>query len=409
MFNSVCRFPSNDANEEETSVGEKETMAASIPLSEPNPTFSLALLRKLSEDKKTANIFFSPFSISSALAMVMLGARGDTATQISECLKIQDCQDDVHTLFAKLLSEINKPASQFALSVANRLYGEKSYNFLQEFLTQTKTHYDSELEAVDFRTSSEEARVQINNWVEEQTQGKIKDIVAEDGVDDMTRLVLVNAIYFKAAWDEQFFKFDTADDQFRLNKNTTKPVKMMFQEEDFPFTVIDEVNCQILEMPYKGKELSMLIILPKDIEDDTTGLEKLEKLLTYEKFMEWTHPDKMECCKVQVKLPRFKLEETYDLIEVLSSMGMVDAFDQTKCDFSGMSGNKELVLSKVSHKAFVDVNEEGTEAAAATSEKLVEYCYIEPSIFTADHPFLFFIRHNPTLTVLFAGRFCCPE
>uniref|UniRef100_M3ZII4 Leukocyte elastase inhibitor n=1 Tax=Xiphophorus maculatus TaxID=8083 RepID=M3ZII4_XIPMA len=385
-------------------------MAASIPLSKPNTTFSLALLRKLSEDKKTANIFFSPFSISSALAMVMLGARGDTATQISEMmLHVDQDTDDVHTLFAKLLSEINKPASQFALSVANRLYGEKSYNFLQEFLTQTKTHYDSELEAVDFRTSSEEARVKINNWVEEQTQGKIKDIVAEGEVDDMTRLVLVNAIYFKAAWDEQFFKFDTAEDQFRLNKNTTKPVQMMFQEDDFPFTVIGEVNCQILEMPYKGKELSMLIILPKDIEDDTTGLEKLEKLLTYEKFMEWTHPDKMKRRKVQVKLPRFKLEETYDLNEVLSSMGMVDAFDQTKCDFSGMSGNKELVLSKVSHKAFVDVNEEGTEAAAATFGKIVPCCYRKPSIFTADHPFLFFIRHNPTLTVLFAGRFCCPE
>ncbi|XP_054893923.1 leukocyte elastase inhibitor A-like isoform X2 [Poeciliopsis prolifica] len=382
-------------------------MAFSSPLSEANTTFSLALLRKLSEDNKTANIF-SPFSISSALAMVLLGARGDTATQMSECLKIQDCQDDVHTLFAKLLSEINNPEATFALSVANRLYGEKSYNFLQ-FLTQTKTHYNAELEAVDFRTSSEEARMKINNWVEEKTQGKIKDIVAEGVVDSMTRMVLVNAIYFKAAWEKQFFESDTKEDQFRLNKKTTTPVQMMCQEDDFPFTVIDEVNCQILEMPYKGKELSMLIILPNDIEDDITGLEKLEKLLTYEKFMEWTHPDKMKSRKVVVKLPRFKLEETYDLNEVLTSMGMVDAFDQTKSDFSGMSGNKELVVSKVSHKAFVDVNEEGTEAASATSIISRNFSgYLNPSFFNADHPFLFFIRHNPTLTVLFAGRFCCP-
>uniref|UniRef100_A0A3B5LS75 Serpin B6 n=1 Tax=Xiphophorus couchianus TaxID=32473 RepID=A0A3B5LS75_9TELE len=365
-------------------------MASSIPLSKPNTTFSLALLRKLSEDKKTANIFFSPFSISSALAMVMLGARGDTATQISEvisyfdfwsmlsCTELYFSVDDVHILFAKTRSELNKPDAKFVLSVANRLFGEKSYSFLQEFLTQTKTHYDSELEAVDFKTKCEEARVKINNWVEEKTQGKIKDMVVKGMVNDMTKMVLVNAIYFKGNWNAAFQRSNTREVQFRLNK--------------------------ILEIPYEGKALSMLIFLPRQIEDNETGLKKLEDLLTYETFMEWTHPREMESGEIIVKMPRFKLEEKYDLNRVLSSMGMVDAFHETKCDFSGMSSNKGLFLSQVSHKAFVEVNEEGTEAAAATGGLVAD----SVSFFTADHPFLFFIRHRITKTILFAGRFCSP-
>ncbi|KAM4718991.1 leukocyte elastase inhibitor-like [Anableps anableps] len=388
-------------------------MASSSPLSQANTTFSLALFRKLSEDNNTANIFFSPFSISSALAMVMLGARGNTATQISECLKTQDCQDDVHTLFAKLLSELNKPEAPFALSVANRLYGEKSYNFLQEFLTQTRTHYNSELESVDFRTSCEEARVKINSWVEQQTQGKIKELLAEGMVDSTTRMVLVNALYFKGTWMRTFSREKTYKAKFRLNKTVTKPVQMMFQKTFFFIAFISEVRCQILEMPYKGNELSMLIFLPKEINDNTTGLENLEKHLTYEKFMEWTDPDNMKPCLVEVRLPQFKLEEKYELNKVLSSMGVVDAFDVTKSDFFGMAGIKELFLSNVSHKAFVEVNEEGTEAAAATQVTFLCGCSLLPRInipviFTADHPFLFFIRHNSTKSILFAGRFCSP-
>uniref|UniRef100_A0A3B5LT13 Serpin B6 n=1 Tax=Xiphophorus couchianus TaxID=32473 RepID=A0A3B5LT13_9TELE len=152
------------------------------------------------------------------------------------------------------------------------------------------------------------------------------------------------------------------------------------------------------------KALSMLIFLPRQIEDNETGLKKLEDLLTYETFMEWTHPREMESGEIIVKMPRFKLEEKYDLNRVLSSMGMVDAFHETKCDFSGMSSNKGLFLSQVSHKAFVEVNEEGTEAAAATGGLVAD----SVSFFTADHPFLFFIRHRITKTILFAGRFCSP-
>ncbi|KAM6900606.1 leukocyte elastase inhibitor A-like [Xenentodon cancila] len=381
-------------------------MASATPLSKANTSFCLDLFKTLADKDKTANLFFSPFSISSALAMVMLGARGNTAMQISECLNTRECQDDVHALFNQLLSEINKSGASFELSVANRLYGDQSFQFLQEFLTQTRKHYNAELEPVDFRTSHQEARIKINNWVEKQTQGKITDVVAEGVLNEMSRLVLVNAIYFKGTWNKPFLSIKTSDAEFKLNKNDKKYVKMMRQESHFPFAFIPEVNCQILEMPYKGKELSMLIFLPKAIEDDTTGLEKLEKHLTYEKFMEWT--DKLSEVEVNVSLPRFKLEETYNLNQVLTSMGVEDAFDKSKCDFSGMSGNKDLVLSKVTHKAFVEVNEEGTEAAAVTTF----YCEVECGrilpYFYADRPFLFFIRHNATMSVLFAGRFCCP-
>ncbi|XP_067434655.1 serpin peptidase inhibitor, clade B (ovalbumin), member 1, like 3 isoform X6 [Thunnus thynnus] len=382
-------------------------MESITPLSKANTDFSMALLKKLSEKNNTANIFFSPFSISSALAMVLLGARGNTATQMSECLKTHNIQDDIHASFAKLLSELNKADAPYALSVANRLYGEQSYQFVEEFLTLTRKHYSAELESVDFINKSEAARLNINNWVEKNTQGKIKDLLTQDAVDNMTRLVLVNAIYFKGNWNKQFQESATRDAKFNLNKNQSKPVKMMYQKTKFPLTYIPEANCQILEMPYKGKELSMLIFLPNEMEDSSTGLEKMEKELTYDNFVEWTRPDMMDEIEVQVGLPRFKMEEKYDMKEVLMSMGMVDAF--TISDFSGMSPANNLVLSKVIHKAFVEVNEEGTEAAAASGAVMMLRCALRPASFIADHPFLFFIRHNPSMSILFAGRYCSPE
>ncbi|KAF6716410.1 Leukocyte elastase inhibitor A [Oryzias melastigma] len=382
-------------------------MASTNALSKANINFSLAMLRQLSEDDRTANIFFSPFSISSALAMVLLGARGDTATQMAECLKMQDCQEEVHTLFQQLLEELNRLSSGFLLSVANRLYGEQSFLFLQEFLEQTSSCYNAELESVDFRNKYEEARIQINSWVEKQTQGKIKDVLSEGTLSTETTLVLVNAIYFMGSWDIPFLNSDTHDAQFKLTMFRSKSVKMMKQKSVFRLGFVQEVNCQILEMPYKENELSMLIFLPKQ-----GGLKKLEKHLTYEKFTEWTHPDKMPHTYVKVRVPRFKLEETYDLNRVLTSMGMVEAFDRMRCNFSGMSGTKDLFLSQVTHKAFVEVNEEGTEAAAATAACLcgasIAMLWRRTPTFTADHPFLFFIRHNSSMTLLFAGRFCSP-
>ncbi|NXF10229.1 SPB9 protein, partial [Smithornis capensis] len=191
--------------------------------------------------------------------------------------------------------------------------------------------------------------------------------------------------------------------------NETKPVQMMLQTDRFNMTCIGEFQSQILELPYVDKEVSMIILLPDTIRDGSTGLERLERELTYEKLINWIRPERMRPTQVRVSLPRFKLEEDYDLKPILISMGMPDAFDMRKADFSGMSSGKELVLSEVVHKSFVEVNEEGTEAAAATAAIILCGCSgVIPPEFTADHPFLFFIRHIKSSSILFCGRFCSP-
>ncbi|NXJ93401.1 SPB6 protein, partial [Corythaixoides concolor] len=188
----------------------------------------------------------------------------------------------------------------------------------------------------------------------------------------------------------------------------TKPVQMMFKKARFNMTYIGDFQTKILELPYVGKELSMIILLPDAIQDGSTGLETLERELTYEKLIDWINPEMMDSTEVRVSLPRFKLEEDYNLKPLLSSMGMPDAFDLGKADFSGISAGRELVLSEVVHKSFVEVNEEGTEAAAATAGVMMMRCAMIVAEFTADHPFLFFIRHNKTSSILFCGRFCSP-
>ncbi|CAM4696661.1 unnamed protein product [Leuciscus chuanchicus] len=347
-------------------------------LTAANTQFSLNLFKKISGGNASGNVFFSPVSISSALAMVLLGARGNTAAQMIKVLGFKnplkpdaatpghhDSVDQIHSSFTNFMSELNKPGVPYALSLANRLYGEQSYQFVEKFLNDVKRYYEAGLEKVDFKNKSEAACVNINKWVEKKTQEKIKNLVSKANIDENTKLVLVNAIYFKGNWEKKFPKEATRDGQFKLNKIQTKPVKMMHQKSMFPLALIPEMNSQVLELPYVGKNLSMLIILPNAMEDDTTGLQKLEKALTYEKLMEWTKPSKMILQEVQVI-----------------------------------------------HKAFVEVDEEGTEAAAATAIITIGITSVRPSsppkIFTADHPFLYFIRHNPSNVILFYGRLCSP-
>ncbi|XP_026138970.1 leukocyte elastase inhibitor-like isoform X1 [Carassius auratus] len=420
-------------------------------LSAANTQFCLNLFKKISEGDASGNVFYSPISISSALAMVSLGAKENTAEQMFKVLSFtnppkpdavtpashqqaqhgqhgpsitqqtqtfekcppqpdagQKTEDQIHSSFNKLMSELKRPGAPSVLSLANRLYGEQSYQFVEKFLNDAKRYYEAGLEEVDFKKKPDATRVDINKWVEKNTQGKIKDLLPQGSIDAMTRLVLVNAIYFKGNWMEKFPKKATRDGQFKLNKTQTKPVKMMQQKAEFPLAFIPEMDSQVLELSYVGKNLSMLIILPNEIQGETTGLQKLEKALSYEKLMEWTRPEVMYETEVEVSLPRFKMEETYDMKSLLISMGMEDVFDGKKVNLSGMSPNNDLVVSKVIHKAFVEVNEEGTEAAGATGVGMTKNCLIIPKVFNADHPFLFFIRHNPTKSILFYGRFCSP-
>ncbi|KFO70533.1 Serpin B6 [Cuculus canorus] len=371
-----------------------------------NTTFALDLLKKLCEKKGTQNIFFSPFSISSALSMILLGSKGNTEAQIAKVLSLERAED-AHNRYQSLLSEINDPSNKYILKTANRLYGEKTFEFLSSFIESSQKFYHAGLEQTDFKNASEDSRKEINGWVEEKTEGKIQNLLAQGIINAMTRLVLVNAIYFKGNWEKQFSK-NTTEMPFQINKKETKPVQMMFKKDTFNMTYIGDFQTKILELPYVGNELSMIILLPDEIQDESTGLESLERELTYEKLIDWINPEMMDCTEVRVSLPKFKLEENYDLKPLLSSMGMPDAFDMLKSDFSGISAANELVLSEVVHKSFVEVNEEGTEAAAATAGVMMLRCAMIVPEFTADHPFLFFIRHNKTSSILFCGRFCSP-
>lgn len=375
-------------------------------LSTANTRFALDLFRTLNENNPTGNIFISPISISSALAMVVMGTRGTTAAQLSKALYFNTVEE-IHSRFQSLNADINKRGAPYILKLANRLYGEKTYNFLPEFLASTQKMYGAELASVDFQHTSEDARKMINEWVKGQTEGKIPELLVAGVVDNMTKLVLVNAIYFKGNWQEKFMKEATTDAPFRLNKKDTKIVKMMYQKKKFPYGYIQDLKCRVLELPYQGEELSMVILLPDDIEDESTGLKKIEKQLTLEKLREWTKPENLDLIEINVSLPRFKLEESYNLNSHLARLGIEDLFN-SKADLSGMSGARDLFISKVVHKSFVEVNEEGTEAAAATAG-IATFCMLMPEEnFVADHPFIFFIRHNPSTNILFLGRLSSP-
>ncbi|XP_030628036.1 leukocyte elastase inhibitor [Chanos chanos] len=376
-------------------------------LSRANSAFALDLYQVISAENTAGNVFFSPLSISTALSMVFLGARGNTAEEMAKVLSFSSVPD-VHTCFHTLSSQINAPSASYTLKLADRLYGEKTFCFLPEFLGSCQKLYSGELQQVDFIGASEESRQIINGWVEKQTEGLIKDLLKPGMVTAMTRLALVNAIYFKGSWMNRFSADNTKEMPFKINQNETRPVQMMYQMRKFPFSYIPEQNLQVLELPYEKEELSMLVLLPVETSDGSDPLLKLEKELTLDKLLEWTDRANMDTgTEVVVHLPKFKLEAESSLQGMLAKLGMRSVFDGASANLSGMSGEGGLFLSSVAHKACVDVNEEGTEAAAATAG-MVSFCMIREEHFTADHPFLFFIRHNPTKSILFLGRFSCP-
>ncbi|NWQ81559.1 SPB11 protein, partial [Columbina picui] len=393
-------------------------------LSAANAKFCLDFFRELSKRKRNENIFFSPLSLSAAFGMVVLGARGSTLKEIEKvrlctrqlkptvkllfsCSKCEEA-GGVHSQFQALLAEVSEPRPGCSLTIANRLFGEITYPFFQQYLDSTKKFYRAELEAVDFKYTEEEAREKINVWVENETKGKIKNLFAAGFIDPSTVLVLVNAIYFKGKWAVEFKKEDTKETYFRLNKNEKRTVQMMFQEGYFNMAIIEELKMKVIELPYFNNELSMFILLPEVVCEDFTGLEQLECTLTHEKLVGWTSSPRMQQLRVKVYLPQFKMEESYVLNKTLQEMGVMNVFDWGKADLSGISRKDGLVVSKAIQKSFVEVNEEGTEASDAMGLVLLPLCYPVSYEFKADHPFLFFIRHNPTNTILFFGRYCSP-
>uniref|UniRef100_A0A8C3QXW0 Leukocyte elastase inhibitor n=1 Tax=Cyanoderma ruficeps TaxID=181631 RepID=A0A8C3QXW0_9PASS len=372
-------------------------------ISRPVTEFCLDLYKKLNRSAEDTNIVFSPMSISVALALIHLGAKNNTAAQIEEEGHLN------HKVFQELLLQLQDLGEKYVLTLANNLFIQQGFELLQQFLTCSKELYGAMLQTVDFHGAVEAARRQINAWVESETQGKIKELFAPGVIDVHALLVLVNVIYFKASWEHKFEEEKTVQRDFKLNQNRRKPVQMMYQKGKFKFGYIEEVGAQILELPYSQKSLSMIILLPGDVADGSvSGLEQIESTITYENLMLWASSEYMFETTVEVYLPRFKLEGTFNLNEVLQEMGMTDIFTESKVDLSAMTPAKSLVLSNVVHKAYVEVNEEGTVAAAGTGATIVRRSLPLTEVFMANHPFLFFIRHNTTNTMIFLGKLCSP-
>jgi serpin B len=355
---------------------------------------------------RDGNLFFSPYSISTALAMTYAGARGDTAAQMADVLNFTLDQQRLHPAFSALLADTRPPQGDpkktpYELHVANALWGQKGYTFQQDFLTLTRNNYGAGLRDVDFKAATEEARKTINAWVEEQTKDKIKELLKPGVLNPDTRLVLTNAIYFKGNWAEQFKKEHTREAPFTTAGGKKVSVPMMHKTDDYRH--FDGGTFQALELPYVGKDLSMVVFLPKKVD----GLAEFEKQLTAENLTAWL--GKLRQDEVQVALPKFKITAEFSLKETLSAMGMKDAFDPRKADFSGISGTKDLFIQAVVHKAFVEVNEEGTEAAASTAVVVGTTSARITPVFRADHPFVFLIRDNRSGNILFLGRVADPS
>jgi serpin B len=350
---------------------------------------------------KDGNLFFSPESISTALAMTYGGARGDTADEMAKALHFGLPKTMLHPGFGALIKELNGEGKKrgYQLSVANALWGQKGEGFKDDYLKLTKDTYGAGLKEVDFAGNAEAARKEINAWVEKQTQDKIKDLLAPGVIDPLTKLVLTNAIYFKGDWQSQFKKDQTRDEVFHGASDAKTP--MMHQTAKFRYHEADDV--QLLEMPYGGKELSMVVLLPKKVD----GLAGLEKSLTADRLAGWL--GKVREQEVIVTLPKFKMTSEFSLNGALEALGMKKAFQMPGADFSGINGKDDLYIKAVVHKAFVDVNEEGTEAAAATGVVVgVKSVPAAKPEFRADHPFVFLIRDTRNGSVLFLGRLVAP-
>jgi len=372
-----------------------------VSLKDGNMAFALSLYERLRG--RPGNVFVSPYSISTALAMTYGGARGNTEKQIAATFRFPKEQALVHAAFSALQSNLNAVEKKGAvqLNIANSLWPHKSYPFLGAYLDLLKRFYGVEVTPVDYAGAVEAARLLINSWVESKTRDRIQNLILEGTLGPMTRLVLVNAIYFKGNWARQFDPEKTADADFFVTPSKVSRVPLMTKKDDFLYG--ENSLLQVLELPYEGEDLSMVVLLPKE----KNGLKGVESALSSANLKCWLAlPRKGETV---VFLPKFKLDCRFELAPTLAAMGMPDAFSGEKADFSGMDGGKSLFIANVIHKAFVEVNEEGTEAAAATAVVMRMTCIpAPPKVFRADHPFLFMILDRKNGTLLFMGRVSDP-
>ena len=374
-------------------------------LTDGNSDFAFELYQVLRNTD--GNLFYSPYSISLALAMTYAGARGETREQMASTLRFSLAQDNLHPAFNSLDIELasrgegaqGKDEEGFRLNIVNAIWGQKDYIFLPQYLDVLAQNYGAGMRIVDFMNETERSRVTINDWVSEQTENRIKDLIPPGVVDRQTRLVLTNAIYFNAAWQYPFTEAATVNGQFYLLNGSDITVPMMQQTEAFPY--IETTDYQAVELPYGGQELSMLIIIPRS-----------GQFLPFEEQLDANLIDgiimEMRTQEIILSMPKFEFESKTGLKDALSQLGMGVAFTED-ADFSGMNGNRDLSIQDVLHKAFVSVDEAGTEAAAATAVIVgVTSAPTEPRQVKIDRPFMFLIRDIPTNSILFVGRVLNP-
>lgn len=346
------------------------------------------------------NVFFSPYSIFVALAMTYEGARGDTATKMKNVLGFEQNDEVSLCSFGRIYNLLNIDA-EYTLNTANALWTQENYPFLDEYLNFINNYYMGLATEVDFTNPATAAEI-INEWVEDNTGGKIIDMLSSSDITPSTVLILSNAIYFKGLWLNQFEKENTVDRDFEITTKETIQVPTMVltnSEESFNYTETEDL--QILELPYKGDAVSMIVLLPKE-----NNITIAEEELNSENLASWL--DSMSPTVVDIYLPKFTFKTEYDLKNTLIDMGLGIAFSSA-ADFSGMNGFGNLIIDKVLHKAFVEVNEEGTEAAAATTVHILETSIPKQSIvFDANHPFIFMIQHKETGTILSTGKVIDP-
>jgi len=371
-----------------------------------NSAFAFGLYHLLREEKD-GNLFYSPYSISLALAMTYGGARGETEQQMADTLHFTLPQDRLHPAFNDLDLELakrgegaqGKDGQGFRLNIVNAIWGQQGYKFLPEFLDTLAENYGAGLRLLDFAGNPEASRVTINDWVSDQTENRIKDLIPQGVIDKLTRLVLTNAIYFNAAWVEPFKKDLTTDGPFHLLDGSQVTVPMMRQTTSFGYA--EGEGYQAVELPYDGRELAMVIFLPEagkvETFENSLDARQVEAII-----------ESLQYREVALTMPKFEIESDFSLVEALSAMGMPVAFSAS-ADFSGMDGTRNLCIGDVIHKAFVSVDEAGTEAAAVTAVVMKLTAMPEPAVeVTVDRPFIFLIRDIETGTILFVGRVVNP-
>ena len=380
-----------------------------LKLAEGNTAFALDLYQRLQSN--SGNLFYSPYSISAALAMTYAGAEGITAEEMAAVLNFLLTQEKLHPAFNALdqklagLADLEIPKNQgdpFQINIANAIWGQKDFQFEEHFLDILAENYGAGLRLLDFISQPEDSRATINQWVSDETKEKIQDLIPEGSITIDTRMVLSNAIYFKATWMEQFNKDLTAEGIFYGLNGEEFPSQMMKTGGDVFFRYMKGEGYQAVEMPYIGNQASMLVIVP-----DNGNFEEFEDQLTIEALNKILNG--LDYSPVALTFPKFEFETEISLAQILAEMGMFTVFSD-KADFSGMTGSKNLFISDVFHKAFVSVDEEGTEAAAATAVMMKASAMPESPIeLTIDRPFLFLIRAQETDTILFFGRVVSPE